>query len=982
MPRRTTVIDLPFLEGEHGEVDPKILPDGYLTRCKNVRLRKDGRWGVRADFDALGNDTNGSTDLVPRDVVAVGDALCALGDSSGVSGDTALWDVHDYTGNTPAEWSPSTTQVAVDRRLSGVTNLRTIPAYSATDFAASQSCTRIDCAAAGGVIGFAYEASASFSYFRFIRASDGATLLITTLSGGKPRICSVGTTFFFTAISGTDLLLSKFSPTTDAAATSLTGIAGSGTIYDLVTNRAGTGFWIAYNTATPTTTIQAFNSSGVAGSAITGPAVAYSYLAIRETATRMNLVTVLPAGTLQLRSYTLAGALPTGPTTLGFTVHTSTRQPGIVDATFGATEAVYIAAEQSASPDNQVLLEQVDTATHADIAVGVERDDCFLGAKPLSGASNYHKIFAGIQTDGAFFSALLQETDQSGSSVMGAYTNKFSATKQAADHTPQLARDSSTGKCYWPTLTVNDSGNARPALFEFDWLSSNRRQTAQVAELLYIGAGALGIYDRRTLVSAGFFEKPRIVSATPSNGAGSLPSNTSLLLATTWEGRDSRGNIVESDISDVTTVAMGAADDTIAVVPSRPHGLRLLTNPTCVVYRSIDGINQLRRAADGAAGTTITLTDSDAIVRTGGVIYTQAGRGSLSGTLPHEAPLPADFIWKFGARLLCANASQAFVSKELFPGEEVTFSGAVGFLIPSIPERIYGVAALDQRGLIFSSERIYQFSGDGPNDNGEGSYSEPVPIPGSTGLMTWQSLVETPIGLFFQGSNGQLWVLPRDGSPPVWIGQPVRDTLVSYPNVTSATLVTKEQLVCFTCNNSGNTDSRIVCYDLRAKTWIVDELTWSTPITSACSYNGRLAILSAGVVYTEKTTVTPNSFIEHSLLTGRVKPFASEWGKFCTIGLVGEYRGDCLLRCKVSYDDGKTYTTMSKVFSVTAAAGYSVGDTVELEWNPRRRKSEHIRVEFAAITNGTATEGFVFNKWRLAVMKNQGMSRTAAALRG
>jgi hypothetical protein len=263
-----------------------------------------------------------------------------------------------------------------------------------------------------------------------------------------------------------------------------------------------------------------------------------------------------------------------------------------------------------------------------------------------------------------------------------------------------------------------------------------------------------------------------------------------------------------------------------------------------VAYRSVSGISQLRRAESAQPGVSIVLLASDTTIRANGIIYTQAGRAALGAILPHEAPAPADYIWKFGNRLLAANADGAQVSKEIFPTAEAEWSNAVGFSVPRISERIVGVAALDAKGFLFTAERIYQFSGDGPNDAGEGRYSEPTLVPGSTGLMTWQSLVETPLGLFFQGSNGQLWVLPRDGSPPVWIGQPVRDTLVDFPTVTSATLVTKEQLVCFTCNNSGGTDARIVCYDLRAKTWIVDEFATATPITSACSYQGRLAYLS------------------------------------------------------------------------------------------------------------------------------------------
>ena len=253
------------------------------------------------------------------------------------------------------------------------------------------------------------------------------------------------------------------------------------------------------------------------------------------------------------------------------------------------------------------------------------------------------------------------------------------------------------------------------------------------------------------------------------------------------------------------------------------------------------------------------------------------------------------------------------------------------------------------------------------------------PLPTSTGLMTWQSLVETPLGLFFQGSNGQLWVLPRDGSPPQWIGQPVRDTLVAFPTVTSATLVTKEQLVSFTCNNSGATDSRVVSYDLRAKTWIVDEFASVTPIASACSYQGRLAMLSAGIVYTEKTTLTPATFIEHSLTTGTVKPFGN-WGQICSIEIMGEYRGDCNLRCRISYDDGKSYTNLAT--HQLRSTEFAVGDTVERSWAPLIRKCDSFKLDFQALTPGSATEGFVFNAWRIEYMAERGASRRAAGARG
>jgi hypothetical protein len=988
VPRKTTVQDFSFLEGPHQEIDPKILPDGYLSACKNVRLRKDGRWGVRADYTALGNDTDTSVDLLPRDLIGFGDRLCALSGANSTEPAT-IWDIFDYTG-TGAEWHPSsqvTGSASAKRRVSNVTGLRLIPAYSAESLTESAaSVTRVDCAAAGGVVCSAYSDgtvdTTDNSFFRFIRASDLATLLEVTIAGIRPRVVSVGTTFFFTTVNGTSLRLSKFDPTTDATHTVLTAASSASfSAYDLVTNRAGNGFWLAVNKTTPTTSIIPYTSSGVAGTPITGPAVLYDHIAIRETLTRLHLVTVLAAGACQLYSYTLAGALSTGPTTVDTDVN---RQPGIADAQIASLELVDIVVEQSnVAPSQIVHIQQFDATTHV-LNATQNYLDSFLGAKPIySGSVNLHSLFGVVVADGAFLSTLLASTVTgiaAGVSTLDCYTNKFAALKPEADHTPQIAKDSSTGKLYWPTIVSTDEGYGRPVLTEIEFITGARRQTAQIAGLLYLAGGFVGVYDGRALTAAGFFEKPRIFSATPTNGAGALPSSTTLLVAVVWEARDAFDNVISSDISDVTSVVMGAADDTITVSASRPHGWRFARSVTCVAYRSVAGINQLRRAesTDVFSGGAITLLASDATIRTHGVIYTQAGRGALGTILPHEAPLPADYLWKFGNRILSANADGAQVSKEIFPTAEVEWSGAVGFTIPKISERITGCAALDQRGFLFTAERIYQFAGDGPNDAGEGRYSEPSPLPTSTGLMTWQSLVETPLGLFFQGSNGQLWVLPRDGSPPTWIGQPVRDTLVAFPTVTSATLVTKEQLVSFTCCNTALTDARVVSYDLRAKTWIVDEFTALTPIAAACSYQGRLAVLSSGVVYTERTSLVPSAFIEHGLTTGTVKPF--NWGKICSVECMGEYRGDCNLRCRISYDDGKSYTNLAT--HLLRSSEFAVGDTVERSWAPLVRKCDGFRLDFQALTPGTPTEGFIFNSWRIEYMTERGASRRAAGARG
>lgn len=984
MPRRTIVKEFAFIDGEHAEADAKLLPDGYLTRAKNVRLRKDGRFGVRADFDAVGNDTSYAGDWVPYDLMPHGDALCSVGGSGSYASDDAPWDLANLAATAPVDWKFTDVFTGQYAPIGRVSNVRQIAGFVNSPTFLALGVSRADCAAAGGYVAFVVHSGSGSSSVRIFRAATGAVVLDSSVST-RARVVAVGTVFFFVsiAVGSDDLELYKFDPASDVDVVGLTPIVTSFAFssFDVSVNHAGNGLWVALNTTAPTTKIYPVNSAGVTGSAINGPNTLYSFVTVRETSSRVHLVSVTSGGTCQLRSYTTGGSLSTGPTTVTTTCQ---RQPGTTDATFQGTEQVGIFAEQATSPSS-VKRAFYDASTHS--SSSLTWDDAFLAAKPIvTGAINLHHLFAGVQADGSFFSLFLAGGDLADFNDVYAYENKFATSKPQADHTPQIARDASTGKFYLPSFVIDVSGNPMPVLTEFDFASTARRQSTEIAGLLYLGGGAVQAYDGRTLVEAGFFERPRILSAAPSNGAGSLPSSTTLLVAVVWEYRDALNNLYSSDVSEVTTVTMGASDDTITLSVSGPHGLKqYYGSVTLAAYRSIDGIDQLRRAetldscAPGANALTLLL--SDTVVRANGIIYTQAARGVLSGTLPHEAPLPADYVWKFGSRILSANADGAQVSKEIFPSEPVNWSGAVGFTIPKISERITGVAALDQRGLLFTAERIYQFSGDGPNDNGEGRYSEPLPVPGSTGLMTWQSLVETPIGLFFQGSNGQLWVLPRDGSPPLWIGQPVRDTLVAFPTVTSATLVTAEQLVSFTCNNLLGTDCRIVHYDLRAKTWIVDEFASATPIAAAASYRGRLAMLSAGVVYTEKTTLTPNAFLAHGLTTGRVDLDGAGWRKFATVGFVGEYRGDSNLQFRISYDDGKTFPD-SKTFALLASGGLTVGDTVEREWSPLRRKAEHIVLDFEALTAGSATEGLAFNKWWIAFIPERGTSRSPAAQRG
>jgi hypothetical protein len=986
---RTKILEFPFAEGQHEEIDARMLPDGYLTRAKNVRLRKDGRFGVRPDFDAIGATDVNSATIFHDDLFVSDDRLRAISTANGAGLPPET--VYEYVAATTGNWHhlPENTYAP---RIDIASNLRDLgrpPSQAGT------SLFDIDAAATGGLVAMVFRAD-STTYLHVFRASTEQTIYYGSISTThtEVRVLAASSRFWLVASKTTSVDLIRFDPAVDAAPAAGNTVSSGGANITAVAcglDKAGTGFWVAvHRSATPATSIFPVTGAGVVGTATVGPATAFDSLAVGETVNRLMLLAVQTSDHI-MRAYSYSGgALTSGPTAVF--ADATLFPPGL--AIDGIRAHAY---QQVLGTPNSVERRTVVDTTHALGSIGTTADANLRThpfTMPNNSVSGNIVAFGGVHSEsGGFISNVLVQPQQEHLLVLEDYL----AAADASGFLGRVGYDTSTGKYYWPNWIVDGDARFVPKVTEFSYGSTGRRQVAALGGLLYLATGGVQVYDGQQLVDAGFREQPRIISATPSNGAGSLPSSVSLLVAVVWEWRDAKGNLHQSSPSLVTTVTMGVADDTITVVASAPHSLRKnasadasASSVTVVAYRSISGVSQLRRAesvqvATWGTAVTLTLLLDDTTVRAHGVIYTQAARGEFSGTVPAEGPLPAEYLWAFGARILSAggpNRYLAQVSKELFPGEPVTWSGAAGFLLPALPEQIVGVAALDQRGLLFTSESIFQFAGDGPNDNGEGGYGEPVRLPASTGLRTWLSLLETPLGLFFQGGNGGIWIVPRDGSPPAWIGQPVRDTLDAFPVVTSATLLVDTQLASFTCNNALGTDARIVSYDLRAKTWIVDEFASATPIAAATHYQGRLVYASAGVAYRERTSSTPGAFIEHMLTTGDIKSAGGTgWFKFCRHDFIGEYRGDCNLRARLSYDGGKTFTAQTQVFQLRAAS-YAVGDLVRVSWDPPRRKCERVRIEYTAQTAGGATEGLVFNGFAVELMGASGGSRSAAAQRG
>jgi hypothetical protein len=967
--------------GQREDIDPKVMPDGALKRVENLRVRKEGGLGVRFGYAALGLTTQGSTSLVPYDLIGWNGRLLALGTHLST---TQPLDIYDYVAQPLFDWRPSGASNGFSDfepmlcPVSSVRNMGRLPSQGA-------SVTKADCAAAGGRVCVTLQTlvnSFVVTTVHVFRASDDATILTENITAEDARVVAVGPIFFIIARVAAVVSIWRFNPAADEAAlTQLTDAFATGAAITALDARAESddgGFVVAVSRSTPSVSVRRFDTAGAVAQTITGPAVTTTQLAVdSDGVTRVHLIQVDGTGLPDLYTYLIAGgALETGPTALIGGVLTTDRQPGL--CILGSNVLVTVDAGTIIRTEERV------SASHA-LVVGTDASlgRVNLNAKPspVTIGSVSYALFGVISQD-----ELLVEN---GTNLLIGSGGAPKFVAAAKDHTtgimtadsliPQIATDLSTSKRYWCQLVSDADGQRDPVVSEIVAGSTERRQTASIDGQLYIAGGVPQVYDGRLPMDAGFVRGPLIISATPSASTGALTPLATYAICCTFEFYDSQGRFHTSEPSQVVDVTMGATHNIITLTVSGPLSYRnaesvenLASAVKIVAFQSLPQPDkQLLRASSilvqpgNFGGTSVfVLSLADATIAEQGAIYTQGSSGARSGPNPFVAPLPARYIWPSADKLFTGglpSPHQVQESRAAFPNEPITWARNLGG-IGGAPERVLAVARLDERRVTWTANGLYEFTGDGLDINGVGDIGFPRRLPAPGGLhggdLGWRSLVETSVGIFFQLAKDKIYLLPRGGGAPEWIGKPVRDTLLAFPVITSATYLKRDQTVCFTCNNEATpaTDSVVLVYDLEYGVWLTD--TDTAAIASSAELDGRLVLLQSGTVLQQAITHPASTFIATLAETGTFYPFGrGTEGQLDEIQLFAEFRGACNVICSLSLDDGVTYTALP----TKALTGLTVGSTVTLKWAPRQFRGDRFRVKFETTNLSGASEQIVYN---------------------
>ncbi len=510
--------------------------------------------------------------------------------------------------------------------------------------------------------------------------------------------------------------------------------------------------------------------------------------------------------------------------------------------------------------------------------------------------------------------------------------------------------------------------------------------------VLFLTGGVPCEYDGETFHDCGYAHYPYIVSATPT-GAGTMTGTFQYVVVLEWD--DARGRTHLSSPSD--PVEAVCSSDGYVTVDFRTLSLGFKSpaaDERAHIYRTTDSGSVFYRvtseegiAATGTLNRTYNDNMTDATLITKARLYTQGERGGVSGQLPYMPPPAAKFIAKNKSRMLLGGLEDPSAlqwSRLFFPGEPVGWSDNAAFK-GRVSGTVTAVAALEDVWLVFTASSVLAIYGEGPDDLGVGSFTEPRTITGAIGCTDHRSVAEIHDGVLFRSADGQVYVVPRGAGQPQWLSRQIRETCADYPNTIACVYDQGKQLVIWHVQDSSGYDRRLVL-DLRTKQWTTER--WSNDTDQrtldACMFGTEQAWLASdngafGIVRREtagiyEAAAWTNSYLVSTVKLADIRPFGTGGrGRVRRAHFTMESNGSSGGVCTLSLTiNGVTETTLSGTTTTEQAAGSIMERRMGLRLQQCNRVVIQMQDAYQAANNFA---GVVFQSITLETTKQRGLAR-------
>lgn len=405
------------------------------------------------------------------------------------------------------------------------------------------------------------------------------------------------------------------------------------------------------------------------------------------------------------------------------------------------------------------------------------------------------------------------------------------------------------------------------------------------------------------------------------------------------------------------TLGVGQTATTITAVPQMSG--QTARSLRVEIYRTTAGGDTYYRVKDLWVlpwGSTTTYQDTattDAQLVTNELLY-------ATGTVLEDYPAPnAKHLAAWGNRMFAVSAefpNRVYFTKTFVDGVGPGWNPALYVEAADEYGDFVAVAATDRALIAFKANAIYAITGDGPDNTGQGAFAIQQ-IATGIGCNNDASVVATPQGLMFKGSNG-LNFLDR-GYAASYVGRPVAEYVDATTIVGSCVLPARE-MACWVASNG-----HVYVWDWGSQQWS----RWITPATNCvgcCEYQGTLVVADVfGRIYQE----TINQTYDHGTTTAQQNPINLDFTfapialngfagfeRLRELQLLGQRDGDCTVTVTVRYDYLST-NVQQLIATVTAASGHDKLMRVKVNRQKASAFEVNVRVTFATFGAGYRFSG-------------------------
>lgn len=996
------IVDIPFNDGQDEGIDRFLLPEGKFRLLQNCRLDRDGRLNVRPNYAQLTTNTlPNNLGLVAFDLATHQENLIALGAMN-----TGFSNIHAYFPFilTAAGWAAQAN--ASYHLISPTSELEII--YQAPYGNVLNSS---DVAWTNNTLCFVTTDSTANTASAYVL--DCTTNVVVNFkrltSIASARVIAVGNKFVIVTRNTANSVTGYTFDTTAQASgftvgnTFVSTIFGDSFSWDLAPIPGTSNFLMTWSQASDTTMkLRSYNTSFVQQAAISvasrngNPAVISDGTSVVWAFTNGNNV--------EMRTLLISlAAVTIGPTNVLGPAATTGATPNIVGTpslhfeAVSGTRAVTVQASSAGTglgmdDSNWTIFTYV--ATHTNVNFG-SAANVRMASKTVAMSVDPQfnigiglgTVIAGGNTSGTdqSYSTCLQLVEESQSCTARwnfGIADKLDGPSSSSNKHGRSSIATDGAGSYWACASVVDDSTVGTAgagtlqIVKFKSGSADRRQSAEMQGALYIAGGYTYYYDRGVVAAeSGFLDCPVVTNAVQATTAGALTLLATYQYIAVYEWQDTQGRTHRGQPSAPFSVTMTGTNNQNTITVSTPRSLRRsnligdANTVKIVLYRNTPLDSVFYRvgfvlAGSGASYAAVAgFVDliSDTVAQTRPILYTLSQKPTAN-----VAMQPCRFLAAGRDRVIFGGLPDPYLvqfSQLAFPGEPIENASPNNFAyVARLPQKVTAVAASGDNYIAFTQDAVYQIPGSGPQRNGTGEFGYPHTLYADGGCINWKSVITCSLGTFFQTASDKLMLLAPTGGIS-FVGQPIRDQLTTYPNITGAALCTTTQRVVFSANDSATapTGGVLLIYDLRRQIWTVDNVG---SVTSVVEYLGRLAYLQGGNVFLENAAIGSGvgTLPTLSARTGSLKLFGgSGYGMLEKVLLQATYLGAGTLEAFISIDDGVTWDTMGTVDTTTltnprTGNAIAAGDPITISWVPKTRQVDRfaIRVD---MTNSSDTGG-------------------------